>query len=84
MRALVKDALREVLDKTGMDQRELAKEIGVSPATISNYMNKNLYPILKVAAIIYHKWGYYVEPYTEWAIERELEIMKKMNMEEVK
>lgn len=41
--------LTDILREQGMTQKELADEIGVTEATISNYIKKKRFPTLQVA-----------------------------------
>lgn len=50
------------------DQYDLAKKVGVSQGTISNYYKGKSYPTLVVAAGIYKNYGHVCEPFTEWAV----------------
>lgn len=38
--------LREVIANSNLTQKEIAKEIGVSPQTVSKYMTKDIFPAL--------------------------------------
>jgi DNA-binding XRE family transcriptional regulator len=74
---LVREALDIIKEEEGIvDQYELAKMIGVSQPTISNYYKGKSYPNLEVATTIYGRWGYRCEPFTELALEKEWELIK--------
>ena len=76
----IKEAIKLILKEHGIkDQAELAYDLNVSQATISNYMNKEMYPALRVAATIYLKYGIPVEPYTLSALEKEANIIERLN-----
>ena len=57
--------------------KDVAKILGVSQATISLYRSDKIYPSLRGAAIIYGRYGYQTEPYTELALQSEWEYAKK-------
>jgi len=61
------------------DQYELAKKIGTSQGTVSNYMKGGTYPNIKVAGFIYGTYGHIVEPFTEKALIKEWEYQRKYN-----
>ena len=42
--------LRESISQSGLSQKQIAKEIGVSPQTISKYMKKDIFPALDTLA----------------------------------
>lgn len=46
--------LRSLLDETGMSQRELARESGVSEVTISKYLHGSCMPSVAALVNIYH------------------------------
>ena len=75
---LVKDALLKIKDDLKLqDQYDMAKVLGVSQGTISNYMKGKSYPTLLIAARIYGEFGYRVEPFTEDALKKEWEYIHK-------
>ena len=75
---LVKEALEQIKVKEGInDQYEVARTLGVSQPTISNYYKGTSYPNLEVASAIYGRWGLRCEPYTEWALKKEWELVRK-------
>jgi len=68
----------EALDEIRMeakisDQRDLAKLLGVSQGTISNYLKGKSEPTKKLAAEIYHKYGFRCEPFTGLALVKYIE-----------
>lgn len=42
--------LREAIKQSGMPQKEIAKQIGVSAQTVSKYMRNDIYPALDTLA----------------------------------
>ncbi len=44
--------LRESISLSGINQKELAKKIGVSPQTVSKYMKHDIFPALDTLAKI--------------------------------
>ena len=42
--------LREAIKQSGIPQKEIAKQIGVSAQTVSKYMKKDVYPALDTLA----------------------------------
>jgi DNA-binding XRE family transcriptional regulator len=73
----IKEALEQIKVKEGIkDQYELAKVIGVSQPTISNYYKGHSNPTLEIASTIYGRWGFRCEPFTEMALEKEWERVK--------
>lgn len=42
--------LRESIAESGIAQKELARQVGVSPQTISKYMKKDIFPALDTFA----------------------------------
>ena len=42
--------LRESIAESGIAQKELARQVGVSPQTISKYMKKDIFPALDTLA----------------------------------
>jgi len=46
----IQNRLRESIKNSGLQQKELAKIIGVSPQTISKYMRENKFPALDTFA----------------------------------
>ena len=44
--------LREIIKQSSLSQKEIAKQIGVSPQTISKYMKKDIFPALDTFAKI--------------------------------
>ena len=44
--------LRESIIRSGITQKDLAKQIGVSPQTVSKYMKHNIFPALDTLALI--------------------------------
>ena len=72
MRTTIKEAISSVLEEKRLTQKELAKELGVSEATVSNYLKHDAYPALRVAAVVLDRWGYFCEPYTDRALHREV------------
>ena len=75
---LIKEALEEIIERENLpDQYEVAKSIGVSQPTISNYKKGRTYPQLDIAALIYGRYGLRCEPFTEQALAIEWERLKK-------
>jgi len=66
----INEALEIIWDKeeSVTDQYTLAKVVGVSQGTISNYYNKKSEPTKDVAARIYHEYGLQCEPFTILAL----------------
>ena len=46
----IQKRLREVIKNSGIEQKEIAKLIGVSPQTVSKYMCKDIFPALDTLA----------------------------------
>ena len=46
----IQTRLRECIKQSALSQKELAKEIGVSPQTVSKYMKQNIFPALDTLA----------------------------------
>jgi transcriptional regulator with XRE-family HTH domain len=70
----IKDAIAIIEEKEKVhNQYKLAKLLGVSQSTISNYKNGKTYPTLDVAALVYKRYGLRCEPFTEEALKREIE-----------
>lgn len=46
----IQKRLRECIKNSQYTQREIAKQVGVSPQTISKYMKKNIFPALDTLA----------------------------------
>ncbi len=42
--------LREVIQRSGIQQKEIAKAVGVSAQTVSKYMKKDVFPALDTFA----------------------------------
>jgi len=77
---LISEAMRKIQEQSGItDQYKLAKVVGISQGTISNYLNDKTYPTLEVAARIYKNYGLRVEPYTEWAILEEIKLQEQIS-----
>ena len=75
---LINEALELIKKEKGLqDQYDLSRELGVSQATVSNYVNGKSYPTLSVASKIYGEYGHRVEPFTEWALQKDWEIRRK-------
>ena len=55
--------LKELMKKNNLSQREISKELNVSPATINNYLNKNLEPSLSFLCAIKNKFGYSIDEF---------------------
>lgn len=47
---IIQDRLREAIVSSGITQKEIAKQIGVSPQTVSKYMCENIFPALDTFA----------------------------------
>ena len=52
--------LRSLLDETGMTQQELANKTGLSKATISKYLNRQVMPSVAALVNIYHVFNQYL------------------------
>lgn len=50
----IQERLREVIRNSGMEQKEIARRIGVSPQTVSKYMTKDIFPALDTLAKLCH------------------------------
>lgn len=50
----IQKRLREVIRNSGMEQKEIARRIGVSPQTVSKYMTKDIFPALDTLAKLCH------------------------------
>ena len=75
---LISEAIEKIMIEFRVaDQYEMSKILGVSQGTISNYIKGKTYPSLSVAAKIYGRYGYRVEPYTEKALEKEWDFIKR-------
>lgn len=48
----IQTRLREVIKQSNLSQKEIAKNVGVSPQTISKYMKKDIFPALDTFAKI--------------------------------
>lgn len=55
--------LKELMKKNNLTQRDISKELDVSPATINNYLNKNLEPSLSFLCAIKNKFGYSIDEF---------------------
>ena len=53
--------LRSLLDETGMSQRQLAKLTGISEATISKYLHRQMMPSVAALVNIYHVFNQHVK-----------------------
>lgn len=42
--------LRDAIKSSGIEQKEIARQIGVSPQTVSKYMKKDIFPALDTLA----------------------------------
>lgn len=47
---MIQERLREVISQSGYKQTELAKKLGITQATVSDYMHKNKFPALDTLA----------------------------------
>ena len=66
----IAEALDEIAQEEGTnDQKELAKIIGVTQGTISNYYAGKTDPTKKVATFIFAKYGHRCEPFTVFSLE---------------
>ena len=73
----MKDALEKIMEEKAITkQKEMAEYLDISQGQVSNYMMNKSYPALRVAAVIYGRFGYQVEPYTEKALKKEWEYLK--------
>ena len=48
--ASIQIRLRECIKQSHLSQKEIAKELGVSPQTVSKYMKQNIFPALDTLA----------------------------------
>jgi len=65
----ISEALDEIAQEEGTnDQKELAKIIGVTQGTISNYYAGKTDPTKKVAILIFNKYGHRCEPFTVFSL----------------
>ena len=55
--------LKELMKKNNLSQRDISKKLNVSPATINNYLNKNLEPSLSFLCEIKNKFGYSIDEF---------------------
>ena len=46
----IQERLREAIKNSGIPQKEIAKQIGVSAQTVSKYMCKDVFPALDTLA----------------------------------
>lgn len=46
----IQERLREVIKQSGIPQKEIAKQLGISPQTVSKYMCNDIYPALDTFA----------------------------------
>ena len=46
----IQERLREVISASGIAQKDIAKQIGVSAQTVSKYMKKDIFPALDTFA----------------------------------
>lgn len=46
----IQQRLRDAIKSSGIEQKEIARQIGVSPQTVSKYMKKNIFPALDTLA----------------------------------
>jgi len=75
---LISEAIAKIKEQLKLkDQYEVARTLGISQATVSNYMKGKSYPTLSVATKIYGEYGYRVEPFTESALKKEWEFYTK-------
>ncbi len=47
---MIQQRLREAIKQSGMQQKEIAVKLGVSPQTISKYMKNDIFPALDTFA----------------------------------
>lgn len=47
---IIQQRLREAIKQSGMQQKEIAAKLGVSPQTISKYMKNDIFPALDTFA----------------------------------
>ena len=55
--------LKHLMTKHNLSQRDISKVLNVSPATINNYLNKNLEPSLSFLCEIKNKYGYSIDQF---------------------
>ncbi len=46
----IQQRLRDAIKSSGIEQKEIARQIGVSPQTVSKYMKKDIFPALDTLA----------------------------------
>ncbi len=46
----IQQRLRDAIKNSGIEQKEIARQIGVSPQTVSKYMKKDIFPALDTLA----------------------------------
>lgn len=46
----IQQKLRDAIKSSGIEQKEIARQIGVSPQTVSKYMKKDIFPALDTLA----------------------------------
>ena len=46
----IQQRLRDAINSSGIEQKEIARQIGVSPQTVSKYMKKDIFPALDTLA----------------------------------
>lgn len=47
---MIQQRLREAIKQSGMQQKEIAAKLGISPQTVSKYMKKDIFPALDTLA----------------------------------
>lgn len=50
----IQQRLRDAIKSSGIEQKEIARQIGVSPQTVSKYMKKDIFPALDTLAKLCH------------------------------
>ena len=46
----IQQRLRDAINSSGIEQKEIARQNGVSPQTVSKYMKKDIFPALDTLA----------------------------------
>ena len=46
----IQQRLRDAIKSSGIEQKEIARQIGVSPQSVSKYMKKDIFPALDTLA----------------------------------
>jgi len=65
----VKEAIEKIQNEHKVDQYGVKDLIGTSQGTVSNYLSGKSYPQLEPASVIWLKFGYRCEPFTQLALD---------------